>query len=601
MGFSEDYHMILHTDGDSTMIAGQTATFCKEHGIEQRHGSPYLHENQARVERSHRDVQAMARALLLTSGFAVEMWPLAARHDVYILNRVFRKSLGWSVISAYYLVHRKHADLSQLRIFGCLAYPFIDPMVCEYKLSNRTRELRYVGHSEVSSAYLLYDPDSGKVVNSSMVTFSERLDKMGKIVTTWDPSVKRDDEVMAVVKVETSDDQACTADDEGGGCAPGVKLLDMSLVLKVKLDKNRQLVKRKSRICARGNKQEYGIDYVDTFAPCTQLSSVRIVIVLAFNLGLVVYHMDVDTAFLNSVLDEDLYVRLPRGLEYGGCRCAKLLKAVYGVKQAGKEWFDTSDAFIMGYDSRMQRSEVEPCIYFIKDVDIMVIILAYVDDHLVATYDKTWYDTFVTQFHSRYSCRDMGTPDLVMGIGVRWGEGTTYLSQTGYISQMVNTYGLTDAKPATVPMSPNTTQSPADGILVFLCGSLVIYSSMIQKSVSLSTTEAEIIAMSEGAREIKCILNVLDSLASIHGPVPMYYDNQGAIHLASNYVNNSRSKHIEVGNMYIRELTKAKEAEALYTGTDDNTSDIMTKPLALPSFRVHREGLGVMDPDHDDH
>ncbi|KAK3277371.1 hypothetical protein CYMTET_14608 [Cymbomonas tetramitiformis] len=105
---------------------------------------------------------------------------------------------------------------------------------------------------------------------------------------------------------------------------------------------------------------------------------------------------------------------------------------------------------------------------------------------------------------------------------------------------------------------------------------------MIQKCVSLSTTEAEIIAMSEGAREVKYVLNVLDSLLDIYRPVPMYCDNQGAIHLATDYVNNSRSKHIEVRNMYIRELIKAKDTEALYTGTDDNTSDIMTKPLALP-------------------
>eukprot|EP00854_Cymbomonas_tetramitiformis_P011073 gene11073-biopygen11351 len=560
MGLPEDCHMVLHTDGDSTMIAGHTAAFCKERGIEQRHGSPYLHENQARVERSHRDVQAMARALLLASGFGVEMWPLAARHVVYILNRIFRRSLNWT--SAYYLINKKHADLSHLRIFGRLAYPFIDPSVREHKLSNRDRELRYVGHSEVSSAYLLYDHDSGKVVNSGMVTFSERLDKLGKVVTTWDPSAlaplktnfmataldapyrdplptvletpvleqgvylpEDDEEVMAVVKVEASDgaywvslssylepgqkrlsllracptyghsnahyplftevravtgkgdseeamicgraiaphaqpycvvlltnfiimdlpagdvqfppahpclgvksdtaptkrismlpegvtepkgpSQVLTAPDvaewpesiqnelealvqikgalrlmKEEDVPPGVKLLDMSLILKVKLDKHRQLLKRKSRICVRGNKQEYGVDYVDTFALCTQLSSITIAIVLALNLGLVVHHMDVDTAFLNSVLEEDLYVRLPRGLVYGGCRCVKLLKAVYGLKQAGKEWFDTSDAFIMGYDSRMQRSDVEPCLYFIKDTELMLIILAYVTTSL---------------------------------------------------------------------------------------------------------------------------------------------------------------------------------------------------------------------------
>eukprot|EP00854_Cymbomonas_tetramitiformis_P034034 gene34034-biopygen5441 len=697
MGLPSEYHMVLHTDGDSTMIAGQTSTFCTQQGIEQRRGSPYLHENQARVERSHRDVQAMATALLLTSGFGVDMWPLATRHAVYILNRVFRKSLGWT--SAYYLIQQKHADLSQLRV--------------------------YVGHSEVSSAYLLCDPESGKVVNSSMVTFSERLDKLGRVVTRWDPSavapLKTDfmttsldapyrdppptlletaaleqgvylpegvDEVVAVVKVETSDDvcwdelealvqikKALLMMDEED-VPTGVKLLDMSLVLKVKVDKHRQLLKRKSRICVRGNKQEYGVDYYDTFAPCTQLSSVRIVITLALNLGLMVYHMDLDIAFLKSVLEEDLYVRLPRGLVYGGHRCAKLLKAVYGLKQAGREWFDTSDAFIMGYDSRMQRSDVEPCLYFIRDSTLQVIILAYVDDYLVATNDKSWYDTFVTTFHSQYACKDLGVLDLVMGIGVRWGSGTACLSQSGYISQMINTYGLDDAKPASLPMSPGTALAVADGkgselyrallgqclgfvqwvarcsrpdimaavsVLSRFCatygpdhfvalkqvvwylkgtinyelnnqekhilnsclslwesGHILLLDSLIQKCVSLSTTEDEIIAMSEGAREVKYVLNVLDSLVNICRPVPLYCDNQGAIHLATDYVNNSRSKHIEVRNMYIRELIKAKEAEALYTGTDDNTSDIMTKPLALPIFRVHRERLGVMNQPRGD-
>ncbi|KAK3235577.1 hypothetical protein CYMTET_54232 [Cymbomonas tetramitiformis] len=244
---------------------------------------------------------------------------------------------------------------------------------------------------------------------------------------------------------------------------PGVRLLDMALVLKVKLDKHRQLQKRKARVCVRGNKQEYGVDYFDTFAPCTQLSSVRLVIILALNLALKVYHMDVETAFLNSTLEEDLYVRLPRGLEYQGRTCAKLLKAVYGLKQAGKEWFETSDAFIMAYDVRMRRSDVEPCLYFIRDSDITVVILAYVDDYIVATDSRSWYDNFVTAFNSKYACKDLGVLDLVMGIGVRWGPGVAYLSQSGYISQMVDTYGLKGAKPASLPMSPGCSLAPSDG------------------------------------------------------------------------------------------------------------------------------------------
>eukprot|EP00854_Cymbomonas_tetramitiformis_P034623 gene34623-biopygen34572 len=103
----------------------------------------------------------MARALLLTSGFGVDMWPLAVRHSVYVLNRTFQKPLHKK--SPYYKL--------------------------EHKLSDRARQLRYVGDSEVSSAYLLYDPEAGKIVKSGMVKFQEVVDKLGKVVTTWDPSV----------------------------------------------------------------------------------------------------------------------------------------------------------------------------------------------------------------------------------------------------------------------------------------------------------------------------------------------------------------------------------------------------------------------------
>ncbi|KAK3280738.1 hypothetical protein CYMTET_11434 [Cymbomonas tetramitiformis] len=412
----------------------------------------------------------------------------------------------------------------------------------------------------------------------------------------------------------------------------GIKPLDMSLVLKVKLDKHNQLQKRKARICAKGNKQEYGVNYEDTFAPCTQLSSVRLVVVLALNLGLTVYHTDVETAFLNSALDEDLYARLPRGLQYEGFNHAKLLKAVYGLKQAGKEWFETSDAFVMSYDDRMQRSSVEPCLYFIMVDGLMVLILAYVDDYLVATNIRDWYTDFVTSFNSKYACKDLGILDLVMmGIGVRWGDGVAYLSQVGYIVQMIETYGLSEAKPAALPMSPGCVLSPSDGkdatipyraLLgqlqwVAKCsrpGIMAAVSALSRFSacygqehfvapkqvvrylkgtleyelrcVSLSTTEAEIIAMSEGAREIKYILNVLDNIVKVHRPVPVYCGNQSAIHLASDYVNNSRSKHIEVRNMYVREQVKAKDVEPLYTGS--GLTLLLVPPFVPLRQRVRR-------------
>eukprot|EP00854_Cymbomonas_tetramitiformis_P001530 gene1530-biopygen1392 len=101
--------------------------------------------------------------------------------------------------------------------------------------------------------------------------------------------------------------------------------------------------------------------------------------------------MDVETAFLNSGLDEELYVRLPSGLEHEGRRIARLWKAVYGSKQAGKEWFDNSDAFILGYDSRMSKSSMEPCLYYIMEGDLIVLLLCYVDDYVVVRNSEDSY------------------------------------------------------------------------------------------------------------------------------------------------------------------------------------------------------------------
>ncbi|KAK3277091.1 hypothetical protein CYMTET_14891 [Cymbomonas tetramitiformis] len=59
-------------------------------------------------------------------------------------------------------------------------------------------------------------------------------------------------------------------------------------------------------------------------------------------------------------------------------------------QQAGNEWFENSVAFVMAYDGRMQRSNVEPCLYFIRDATLTVLILAYVNDYFITTNAKDW-------------------------------------------------------------------------------------------------------------------------------------------------------------------------------------------------------------------
>lgn len=134
---------------------------------------------------------------------------------------------------------------------------------------------------------------------------------------------------------------------------------------------------------AQGFTQEYGVDYTDTFAPVSQILSVRLILIRALQLGLATHHIDVKcAAFLNATFKDEVYVRLPKGFSIGGKPYGKALKSIYGLKQAAHDWSDElQHEFIMSHDPRMKQSAVEPCIYYIRNGDVTVYINTHVDDY----------------------------------------------------------------------------------------------------------------------------------------------------------------------------------------------------------------------------
>jgi hypothetical protein len=87
-----------------------------------------------------------------------------------------------------------------------------------------------------------------------------------------------------------------------------------------------KLLKYKARLDVKGFTQKNGIDY-------------RVLLALAAHLDLNLYHLDVDTAFLNGDLDEEIFLELPPGFAPPGEKMVvKLLKSLYGLKQASRQW-----------------------------------------------------------------------------------------------------------------------------------------------------------------------------------------------------------------------------------------------------------------------
>nr|GFB15262.1 hypothetical protein [Tanacetum cinerariifolium] len=131
-----------------------------------------------------------------------------------------------------------------------------------------------------------------------------------------------------------------------------VMVITIKWIYKVKLDKLGGILKNKARLVARGYLQEEGIDFEESFAPVARLEAIRVFLTYAAHKNMVVYQMDVKTAFLNGNLREEVYVSQPNGFVDPDNlnHVYKLKKALYGLKQAPCAWYDMLSSFLLSQD-----------------------------------------------------------------------------------------------------------------------------------------------------------------------------------------------------------------------------------------------------------
>jgi len=137
---------------------------------------------------------------------------------------------------------------------------------------------------------------------------------------------------------------------------------------------------------------------------------------------------------------------------------------------------------------------------------------------------------------------------------------------------------------------PDTGRSMS-GWCVCLNGCVVLAVSKRQDTVACSTTEAEIIAFSEGCKDLIYVHRLLSPFADIEMPMTVHEDNLSTIDVLSNAVNNGRTKHIDVRHFWVRELVSKGVIKMRHIDTDKNIADFLTKPLVGEKFRTFRDAL----------
>ena len=138
------------------------------------------------------------------------------------------------------------------------------------------------------------------------------------------------------------------------------------------------------------------------------------------------------------------------------------------------------------------------------------------------------------------------------------------------------------------------THRSTSGYAIFLGNGIISWLSRRQRKIKLSSTEAEYVGMSEVAKQILWIWNLLSELKFKLPTVPLYVNNQGAIFLASNLAQEGRTKHIEIPEHYIRECVHDGKIKLYYIPTNKQVADTFTKNLTWQHFEANQKMLQLI-------
>ena len=227
-------------------------------------------------------------------------------------------------------------------------------------------------------------------------------------------------------------------------------------VFRNKMDEKGIISRNKARLVAQGYNQQEGIDYDETFAPVARLESIRILLAYACAHDFKLFQMDVKSAFLNGLINEEVYVAQPPGFaDFEKPNYVfKLKKALYGLKQAPKAWYDRLKTFLV--DHKYTMGLVDNTLFTKKKGSHIIIVQIYVDDIIFDSTCQELCDDFSKIMHDEFEMSMMGELNFFLGLQIKQLEDGIFFNQSKYIKDMLKKFGLEYSKPMRTPMSSET-------------------------------------------------------------------------------------------------------------------------------------------------
>ncbi|KAJ9552655.1 hypothetical protein OSB04_016700 [Centaurea solstitialis] len=234
-------------------------------------------------------------------------------------------------------------------------------------------------------------------------------------------------------------------------------------VFKKKTDIDGNVHTFKATLVAKGFTQTHGIDYDETFSPVAMLKSIRNLMAISAYFNYEIWQMDVKTAFLNGKLTEDVYMEQPEGFidPKNPDKVCKLIKSIYGLKQASRSWNLHFDERIKEFG--FAKSEFEPCVYTKFSGSVVTFLVLYVDDILLIGNDVPTLQNVKTWLSKCFQINDLGEAAYILGIKIYINRSRRLigLSQGTYIDKILKRFRMDESKKGFIPMQHGIVLSKA--------------------------------------------------------------------------------------------------------------------------------------------
>nr|GEV36037.1 zinc finger, CCHC-type [Tanacetum cinerariifolium] len=348
---------------------------------------------------------------------------------------------------------------------------------------------------------------------------------------------------------------------------PGCKPLGYKWIFKRKLKIDRTIEKFKARLVIQGFKQKS--DYFDTYASVARISTIKLLIAMALIYNLVIHQMDVKTAFLNGDLDEEFYMNQPWGFIVLGNenKVCKLIKSLYGLKKAPKQWHQKFDELVLSNSYLLNRAEK----YVYNKFDESgkgVTICLYVDEMLIFGTDQFQVNLTKKFLSSKFSMKDMGEVDVILGIRIKHESNEIAISKSYYIKNVLKKFNYFDCTPA----------------------------SKKQTCISGSTMGSEFVALAAAGKEAEWLKNLLLDISLWSKPIAhisICCDSAATLTKAYSQMYNEKPRHLGVKHSMIRELITNGVISIEFVRSQQNLVDHLTKGLARDLVIKSTEGMGL--------